>query len=73
MAKVTRAVTMLSNSTAIKEAWKTICHKYDLMYKKRAFIHHYVGEGMEEGEFAEARDDINALSLDYKEVEVDSY
>jgi len=27
-----------------------IDHKFDLMFAKRAFVHWYVGEGMEEGE-----------------------
>merc|ERR1712117_563729 len=55
LAKVMRAVCMISNSTAIAEVFSRIDHKFDLMYAKRAFVHWYVGEGMEEGEFSEAR------------------
>lgn len=51
LAKVQRAVCCLSNTTAIVEAWSRIDHKFDLMYAKRAFVHWYVGEGMEEGNF----------------------
>ncbi|EPY74968.1 hypothetical protein CB1_001839002 [Camelus ferus] len=54
LAKVQRAVCMLSNTTASAEAWALLDHKFNLMYANRAFVHWYVGEGVEKGEFSEA-------------------
>ena len=42
-----RAVCMLSNTTAIAEAWARLDHKFDLMYAKRAFVHWYVVSELE--------------------------
>ena len=41
---------MLSNATAIAEAWARLDHKFDLMYAKHAFV----GETTDEGELSEA-------------------
>lgn len=59
---------MLSNSTAIADAWYRIGTKFDLMYKRKAFVHWYQKEGLFMDEFEHAREDTAALINDYDEV-----
>ncbi|ETO09914.1 hypothetical protein RFI_27469 [Reticulomyxa filosa] len=64
-----KSLTMIGNNTAVTRPFEQrIGRKFDLMYSQRAFVHWYVGEGMEEGEFAEAREDLGLLVKDYTDL-----
>jgi len=43
--------------------------KYNKLLTKRAFLHHYTGEGMEEGAFGMVNESISKLIAEYEEIE----
>ncbi|KAF8150936.1 beta-tubulin 2 tubb2 [Crassisporium funariophilum] len=57
----TQSATALSNSTAIQELFKRTLDSFSVMYKRRAFLHWYTGEGMDVMEFSEAESNIQDL------------
>jgi tubulin alpha len=63
---------MVANTTAIAQKWSRLNDQFDRMYEKRAFVHWYVGEGMEEVEFTSAREEMALMNKDYEELEADS-
>ncbi|XP_055851308.1 uncharacterized protein LOC129915678 [Episyrphus balteatus] len=64
-----KSLVVLSNNTIIRRTWCRLIDKYDRLYSQRAFIHHYIAEGLEEASLAEASEDICTLISDYKEVD----
>jgi len=63
----TQAGTALANSTCIQELFKRNLSQFTAMYKRRAFLHWYTGEGMDEQEFAEAMSNAEDLIREYQQ------
>merc|ERR1712166_1654362 len=57
------AAVFLGNSTAIQELWKRVSEQFTGMFRRKAFLHWYTGEGMDEMEFTEAESNITILCL----------
>ncbi|KAI6646560.1 Tubulin alpha-1C chain-like isoform X4 [Oopsacas minuta] len=68
MAQTPRSACLLSNSTAISDTLVRLGSKFDMMFSKRAFVHWFIGEGMEEGEFIDARESLEIITRDYTEL-----
>ena len=47
------SATFIGNSTSIQELFKRISEQFSAMFKRKAFLHWYTGEGMDEMEFTE--------------------
>lgn len=45
--------TFVGNSTAMETVWSRVIDQFSVMYRRKAFLHWYTGEGMDEMEFSE--------------------
>ncbi|OAX41449.1 beta-tubulin 2 [Rhizopogon vinicolor AM-OR11-026] len=60
-----QAAIALANSTCIQELFKRNLDQFALMFKRRAFLHWYTGEGMDIMEFTEAESNAQDLISEY--------
>lgn len=57
----------IGNSTAIQSIFVRIGNQFRAMYKRKAFLHWYKGEGMDELEFTEAESNMADLVSEYQQ------
>jgi tubulin beta len=61
------SVTFLGNTTAIQDVFKRVAEQFTAMFRRKAFLHWYTGEGMDEMEFTEAESNMNDLVQEYQQ------
>ncbi|KAF8569543.1 hypothetical protein P879_02680 [Paragonimus westermani] len=66
------SLTMIAGNLSIRDLWTGVGRRFDQLYEKRAYVHRYVAEGMEEGEFTLAREHIQQLVEDYEAIAKDA-
>lgn len=60
-----RSLHLSANTSCFSHNLDSVWLKFDKTYAKRAFVHYFVGEGLESGEMSEWREDCAALINDY--------
>merc|ERR1712032_1303132 len=58
--------TFVGNNSSIQEVFKRISERFTAIFRRRAFLSWYTGEGMDEMEFTEAEANMNDLISEYQ-------
>jgi len=61
--------TNIQNTTALKGIFQRLATQFGAMYRRKAFLHWYKGEGMDEMEFQEADKNVRDLITEYQDKE----
>jgi len=64
------SATFIANSTSIKALFQRVATQFTAMFRRKAFVHWYLEEGMEENEFTEAESNMHDLISEYQQYEV---
>ena len=55
----------LASSSSVKELFKQVAEDFTALFRRKAFLHWYENEGMDEMEFTEAESNMNDLVSEY--------
>ncbi len=61
------SATFIGNNTAIMELFKRISEQFTALLRRKAFLHWYTGEGMDEMVFTEAESNMSDLVSEYQQ------
>jgi tubulin beta len=61
------SATSVGNTTALKGIFQRLATQFGAMYRRKAFLHWYKGEGMDEMEFQEADKNVRDLITEYQD------
>ncbi|KAL5041682.1 hypothetical protein BDW71DRAFT_217612 [Aspergillus fruticulosus] len=61
------AATFVGNSTSVQELFHRVSTQFTAMFRRKAFLHWYTGEGMDEMEFTKAESHMNGLMSEYQQ------
>jgi len=64
------SATFVGNSTSIQELFKRVSDQFSAMFRRKAFLHWYTSEGMDEMELTEAESNIHDLISEYQQYEM---
>jgi len=67
------SATFIANTTALKGIFQRLATQFGAMYKRKAFLHWYKGEGMDEMEFQEADKNVRDLITEYQDKQDATY
>ncbi|CAD8214422.1 unnamed protein product [Paramecium octaurelia] len=70
LAQMKQTGTFFSNDASIVSRFKLLTRKFDILYRKRAFVHWYVGQGQEANMLMEQRESFGDLIADYEDFKV---
>merc|ERR1719493_548673 len=61
------SATFVANTPALKGIFQRLATQFGAMYRRKAFLHWYKGEGMDEMEFQEADKNVRDLITEYQD------
>jgi len=71
--ETTLSGTVVVNTTALKAIFQRLATQFGALFKRKAFLHWYKGEGMDEMEFQEADKNVRDLITEYQDKESAKY